>query len=116
MDAAALFRRTAGSFNRRAMQPLLRTTPGQRLLGRWFAELTYTGRRSGKRVSVPVNYRVDKTTGDVLVPVAAPSAKTWWRNFTGSGGAVRVRTGAQERDGFARVDRSGRGVTVRISF
>lgn len=117
MDTAALFRRTAARFNRHAMRPLLRTTPGRRLLGRWFAELTYTGRRSGRTVTVPVNYRRDRANDDVLVMVAVPSAKTWWRNFTGSGGAVRVRTGQDERDGFARVERTGgRALTVRISF
>ncbi|GAB2463326.1 PNPOx family protein [Jatrophihabitans fulvus] len=117
MDAAALLRRTVATFNRHAMQPLLHTGPGGRLLGRWFAELSYTGRRSGRRITVPVNYRRDKATGDLLVLVAVPSAKTWWRNFTGSGGAVRVRTGGQEKDGFARVERGPTGsVTVRIAF
>ncbi|ODR11653.1 hypothetical protein BHQ15_00160 [Mycolicibacillus koreensis] len=74
-----------------------------RVLDRNIARLTYTGRRSGRTFTIPVAYR---RTGDaVIVGVNLPEAKTWWRNFTGSGAPLSLRL-----DG---IDRTGHGVTER---
>lgn len=61
-------------------------------LSRWFAVLTWTGRKSGRRYSTPVSYVREGsiayvTTGD-----------RWWRNLTG-GAPVRVRISGQSVDG-----------------
>lgn len=41
--------------------------------------LTYTGRKSGRRISLPVGYQLD---GDeVAVLVSEARNKRWWRNF-----------------------------------
>lgn len=115
MDAAALFRRAAAGANR-AMLPLLRTRPAQKLLGSSFATLTYTGRKSGREITLPVNYRRDKATGDIVILVAVPSAKTWWRNFTGTGAPVDVTLGATRHHGHAVATQNAKGgVTVRVS-
>jgi len=51
-----------------------------RLLSGTVLLLTYTGRRSGLRRELPVQYARD---GDRWVVVAgSPHRKTWWRNFT----------------------------------
>ncbi len=116
MDGAAVFRRVAAGANR-AMLPLLRTGPAQRLLGSSFATLTYTGRKSGREITLPVNYRRDKATGDVVILVAVPSAKTWWRNFTGDGAPVLVTLGAEQHRGHAVATKNAKGgVSVRVSL
>jgi len=41
--------------------------------------LSYTGRRSRRRITIPVGYQRDGETLDVLVSKA--QRKNWWRNF-----------------------------------
>ena len=41
--------------------------------------VTYSGRRSGRTIEVPVQYR--ESEGAILVRVGAPARKQWWRNF-----------------------------------
>ncbi|BBY55325.1 nitroreductase/quinone reductase family protein [Mycolicibacillus koreensis] len=75
------------------------------VLDRTITRLTYTGRRSGRTVTIPVAYR---RTGDtVVVGVNLPEAKTWWRNFTGPGAPLSLRL-----DG---VDHPGHGVAERYA-
>ena len=85
-----------------------------RLVGRAFAIVTYTGRRSGKRVSLPVGYR--RRDDELLIGVAMPDAKTWWRNFLGEGGPVTVTLDGRERAGHAVATRDDGGVTVRVQL
>jgi hypothetical protein len=85
-----------------------------RLVGRVFAIVTYTGRRSGKRVSLPVGYR--RCDDELLIGVAMPDAKTWWRNFLGEGGPVTVTLDGRERAGHAVATRDDGGVTVRVQL
>jgi deazaflavin-dependent oxidoreductase (nitroreductase family) len=57
---------------------LLRS-PLHRLVGGGLLLLTVTGRRSGRRYTIPVGYQRD---GDVLhVLVSKARRKQWWRNF-----------------------------------
>ncbi len=61
-----------------SMVVVMLKTPGlQRWLGRGLALLTYSGRRTGKRYTIPVSYA---RTGDEVLLVTK-KARTWWRNF-----------------------------------
>jgi hypothetical protein len=54
------------------------TTPGiQAWVGQGVALLSFTGRRSGKRYSIPVSYQRD---GEV-VTVVTKRLRRWWHNF-----------------------------------
>ncbi len=78
--------RTAPLFN--APVAAVATSPRlSRLVNRNIAILSYTGRRSGRSISTPVAYR--RTGDEVVIAVAMPDAKTWWRNFLGDGAPSR---------------------------
>ena len=84
-----------------------------RLVNRNIAMLTYSGRRSGREVSIPVSYRRDG--GEVTINVNMPDAKTWWRNFVGSGGPLTLRLEGHEKVGHAVAERDEKGrVTVKV--
>lgn len=52
--------------------------------------LTYTGRKSGRIYTTPVNYGQDSST---LLTVASRN-HSWWRNFRGgAGSSARARAG-----------------------
>jgi hypothetical protein len=92
----------------------LRSSPRWgRLVNRYLTVVTYTGRRSGRTFSTPVGYR---RRGDVVtIPVGLPDAKTWWRNFTGDGGPIRLELDGVARAGHAVARRDARGrVTVEV--
>lgn len=61
--------------------------------------LTYTGRRSGQRYTIPVWAKVDGET--LRIAVGAASKKRWWRNLRGEGADVTVLLARQERTGHA---------------
>lgn len=87
-----------------------------RLVGRGLVKIRYVGRRSGKTVELPVGYRRSGT--DIVIGVAAPDAKTWWRNFLGDGAPIEV-LGLDGRDRIAHAvaDRDAQGrvsVTVKL--
>ncbi|GAA5058419.1 PNPOx family protein [Nocardia callitridis] len=83
------------------------------LMRKSFVEITYVGRRSGKSFTTPVNFR---RSGDSLViGVALPDRKKWWRNFTGDGGPITLHLPGGDRRGHALAQRDERGrVTVRV--
>ena len=88
-----------------------------RIVGRGLVKIRYVGRPSGKTVELPVGYR--RSGGDVIIGVAAPDAKTWWRNFLGDGGRIGL-LGLDGRDRIAHAvaNRDGQGrvsVTVTVS-
>ena len=77
--------------------------------------ITYTGRRSGKTFSTPALYRRSGQT--VLIHVAVPDAKQWWRNFLGDGAPIRVQLPGATRSGHATASRDDTGrVAVRIAL
>jgi hypothetical protein len=84
-----------------------------RFLGRTFAMVTYTGRKSGRAISLPVGYR--RTGDNVVIIVSMPDAKTWWRNFLGEGAPLTITLDGRDRTGHAvaRRDDAGR-VTVNM--
>jgi len=67
--------------------------------------LTYQGRRSGRRRTIPVQYAQDGQT--ILVVVGSPERKRWWRNLV-PGGRVRIRLRGRELDASAEVLTSDR--------
>lgn len=84
-----------------------------RLVGRNIAIITYTGRRSGRTISIPVAYR---RKGDELqIAANMPEAKNWWRNFTGEGAPMSLRLNGDEHVGDAVAERDASGhVTVHV--
>lgn len=86
-----------------------------RLLGRGFVVITYVGRRSGRTFSTPVNYW--RKADELVIGVALPDRKTWWRNFLGEGGPITLHLNGADRPGHAVARRDERGrvfVTVRL--
>jgi len=83
---------------------------------RGLINIRYVGRRSGKTFETPVGYR---RSGDTLmINVAAPDAKNWWRNFLGDGDPITLlKFDGQDRTGHAVANRDANGrvsVSVRL--
>jgi len=86
-----------------------------RIVGRGLTKIRYVGRRSGKTVDLVVGYR--RSGEDIVIGVAAPAGKTWWRNFLGDGAPIEL-LGVDGRDRIAHAvaTRDARGrVTVTVS-
>ncbi len=86
------------------------------LVNRNIALLSYTGRRSGRRFSIPVAYR--RTGDEISIGANMPATKTWWRNFLGDGGPVTLQLQGTERAGHAVAERDESGrvtITVRLT-
>lgn len=76
---------------------LLRS-PLHGLASRGLLLLGFTGRRSGRRFTIPVGYQRD---GDELTVMASEAPKkSWWRNFHETG-PVTLRLRGEERTGNA---------------
>jgi len=88
-----------------------------RHVGRGLTKIRYVGRRSGTTVELPVGYR--RSGHDIVIGVAAPDAKTWWRNFLGDGAPIELLgIDGVDRIAHAVANRGERGrvtVTVRRS-
>lgn len=85
------------------------------MLGRGIVVISYTGRRSGARFELPVGYRRQGDT--MLIQIAMPDRKTWWRNFTGDGGPIEVHLPDGSRTGHAVSRRDDTGaVTVAVDL
>ena len=56
-------------------------SPAHGLLSGSTALVRYTGRRSGRQVTTPVQYAAIGDGGDLVILVGRPDTKTWWRNF-----------------------------------
>ncbi|WP_159840793.1 nitroreductase/quinone reductase family protein [Nocardia sp. CY41] len=85
------------------------------LLGKGFVVITYVGRRSGRTFSTPVNYR--RKGDELVIGVALPDKKTWWRNFLDEGGPITLHLDGVDRPGHAVARRDERGrvfVDVRL--
>jgi hypothetical protein len=91
-------RRPSGIANRLVLVML--RSPLHRLLGGGLCELSYRGRRTGRRISLPVLYAADGKR--VVVIVGDAPDKRWWRNFT-EPGPIEVRIGGHTHAGTARI-------------
>jgi deazaflavin-dependent oxidoreductase (nitroreductase family) len=74
--------------------PLHRLASGSLLL------ITYRGRRSGRRFTIPVMYA--EREGTLTIFVGQPEQKRWWRNLRG-GAEVEVRLRGRRLRGQAEV-------------
>jgi deazaflavin-dependent oxidoreductase (nitroreductase family) len=75
---------------------LLVRTPLHKLVDDGVVLITYTGRKSGKTVTVPVNYLlVDRD-----LHIISLRSRNWWRNIKG-GASVEVRLKGKRRSGWA---------------
>lgn len=94
---------------------LLRVPVLDKLLGKAITTITYTGRKSGNTFSIPVGYQVK---GDaVVIGVAMPDKKSWWRNFLGAGGPISIELGGVDRSGHAVSRRNDKGqVSVKVTL
>lgn len=87
-----------------------------RIVGKGLVKIRYVGRRSGNKVELPVGYR--RTGSGIVIGVAAPETKNWWRNFLGDGHEVEL-LGLDGRDYIAHAvahrDQHG-GVWVTVAL
>jgi hypothetical protein len=70
----------------RAVNPLVRWLLRSRLhwlVSRRLTLISYTGRRSGRRYTIPVGYRIAGL--QVTITVGSPDRKVWCRSLTGRG-------------------------------
>jgi deazaflavin-dependent oxidoreductase (nitroreductase family) len=74
------------TFGNKLVAALLRS-PLHPLLSGSTDLIRYTGRRSGQQFTTPTQYARDGA--DVIILVARPQAKTWWRNFK-DGGDLKI--------------------------
>ncbi|GGF99544.1 hypothetical protein GCM10007304_11740 [Rhodococcoides trifolii] len=110
MDFGQVFRTAANGANK-VMLPLLRNSPLAGVLNKSMAEVTYTGRKSGKQITLVVSY---KRSGDtVRIAVVAPDAKSWWRNFLGDGAPMTLMFDGKPHEAHAIATRSDKGA-VRV--
>lgn len=76
--------------------------------------LTYTGRKSGRTYTVPVNYVRDPDDYDRLLITSTP-ARTWWRNLRG-GQSLSVRLRGRDVTSFAEVLEEDRAPTALAAY
>jgi hypothetical protein len=114
MNLGRLVMRAAPLFNAPVVA-LSRSPLWGRLVGGNMTMLTYTGRRSGRTVSLPVGYR--RRGDEVTIGVNMPDAKTWWRNFLGDGAPLTLQLDGRDipGHGIAQRDPNG-GVSVQVQL
>lgn len=84
-----------------------------RIFGIHPAVLHYTGRRSGRPLSVTV--WIKPRPDGALVTVAKPARKTWWRNFR-DGAPLEVHRDGTVRAGRAVAVQDGTVVRVKVTY
>ncbi len=73
--------------------------------------ITYTARRTGRRLTIPVSYR--KSGSEISVTVGQHSQKQWWRNLrTESPVALQLR--GRRVQAIARAVQEGDAVRVSV--
>jgi hypothetical protein len=101
----------------RAVNPLVRLvlrSPLHWLARRRLALIAYTGRRSGRRYTIPAGYHM--TGLQVTINVGAPDRKVWWRSLTGTGAPVELIVRGRRRTGHAVAARAGDQALVRVTL
>jgi hypothetical protein len=112
-DTMNTFQKSAAAFNK-VFMVVMKAPVLDRVLGRSMGILTYTGRKSGKRIALPV--AISRKGEHLKVRVAMPDKKNWWRNFVDGGGRVDVDLGGVRYSGLATATRDDRGrVSVDIT-
>lgn len=104
-----LFQRTAKVFNA-GFTPLLSLPVVGPMLGKSVVSISYTGRKSGKTFSLPIAYQ--RRGDEVVIGVAMPDKKQWWRNFLGAGNEITLHFPDGDRTGHAVATRNDDGSVV----
>jgi deazaflavin-dependent oxidoreductase (nitroreductase family) len=102
----------------RTANPVVRavlSSPLHPLLSRSLALITVTGRRSGRRYTVPIGYRQHRDR--VLINVGWPEHKHSWRNLKDAAQVeMRIRGARRKGQASARGDeRTGATVEVQLA-
>jgi hypothetical protein len=84
------------------------------LASRRVALISYTGRRSGRRFTIPVGYEIAGL--QVTITVGSPERKVWWRSLTGTGAPVELLIRGRRRTGHAIATRAGDNALVRVAL
>ncbi|NUS42756.1 MAG: hypothetical protein HOQ24_03540 [Mycobacteriaceae bacterium] len=114
MDKRTIFGSTARLFNA-GMLALKKAPVIGPKLGDAVTEISYVGKKSGRTITTPVSVR--RSGEDVVIGVAAPDMKTWWRNFLGEGAPITVRLDGVDRQGHGVAHRADDGkVTVQVTL
>ncbi len=106
----------AGALTRRLANPPLRAvlaSPLHRLCSGSLLVLSYTGRRSGRAHSIPLQYA--HVAGELALVAGNASHKTWWRNFL-TPAPVMVTIGGRRRRAVAEVARGPRRSAALVAF
>lgn len=96
------------------VRPLLRAPIIGKYISGAITEITYTGRKSGKQFSIPVNYK--RRDDEVTIAVALPGQKNWWRNFYPDGGPISIELDGVTRTGYAVTHKNGDSVFVKVQL
>ena len=64
--------------------------------------MTFTGRKSGKNYTVPMNYFTMNDDGDEFIATTSLKERTWWRNLRG-GVPVSIRLQGRDYKGISKV-------------
>lgn len=108
------FQKSAAAINK-VVLAAMRVPLVEKLIGGSTAQITYTGRKSGKTFTLPVSYR--QKNDELFIGVALPQKKNWWRNFLNEGDQMRVRIRGIDRTGHAVSTRDDKGnVSVKVTL
>ncbi|KXO94830.1 hypothetical protein AXK56_19700 [Tsukamurella pulmonis] len=108
-----LFQRSAKLFNA-VFTPLLSLPVVGPALGKSMVTISYTGRKSGKHFSLPVAYQ--RRGDEVVIGVALPEQKQWWRNFSGEGADLTLHFPDGDRTGRAVATSGPKGTSVTVTL
>jgi hypothetical protein len=100
-----------------AINPLVRSllrSPLHRLASRRLALISYTGRRSGRRITIPVGYEIAGL--QVTISLGSPERKVWWRSLTGTGAPVELVIRGRRRTGHAIATQAGDKTLVHVAL
>lgn len=112
MNLFSTLRPAVNGFNRGVSALTRAPLIGPRIAGS-ITDISYVGRKSGRRFSTPVSYQ--RQGSEVTIAVMMPDQKTWWRNFRGDGGPVSLHLDGAQRSGHAVAHRDENGrVTVHV--
>ncbi len=95
---------------RRVWEPILKrilASPLHGMMSKNLMLIHVTGRKTGKRYTLPVPYSQEEKT---LVVMAAG---VWWKNLRG-GAPVKVRLRGQDYDGYAEVYEDTESITTEV--
>jgi hypothetical protein len=90
------------------------SSPLHWLASRRVALISYIGRRSGRRFTIPVVYEMAGL--EVTITVGSPERKVWWRSLTGTGAPVELVIRGRRRTGHAVATQAGDKALVHVAL